>query len=94
VTTYTITLADGRRAEIVGDEITTRADGSLWVLRAERPPPDKLVPVCVFAARLWRLVAPVGEPIVWDPACDPEPPPKPRLLPAVETPDEISRRPW
>jgi hypothetical protein len=66
MTIYTITLFDGRTTQISADEITTRNDGSLWLLRQATPPPDKLVPVAIFAHDLWSSCYPVGAEIVWD----------------------------
>jgi len=65
LTTWTVTLFDGRGTQIGADDITTRADGSLWLLRSVTPPPDKLVPVAVFAHSLWETCAPVDAEIVW-----------------------------
>jgi hypothetical protein len=38
MTIWTITLFDGRTAQLEADELTTRQDGSLWALRSVAPP--------------------------------------------------------
>ena len=65
MTTYALTLADGRTTTIDADELTTRQDGSLWLLRAAAPPPDKLVPVAVFARGDWSCAVRADAEIVW-----------------------------
>jgi hypothetical protein len=44
MTTFVITLTDGRTAQVDCDEVTTRAAGDLWALRAVAPKPAALVP--------------------------------------------------
>lgn len=41
VTPWTIKLTDGRTAQVEALEITTRQDGSLWVLAATAPNPSR-----------------------------------------------------
>jgi hypothetical protein len=53
-----IDLPDGGTLAVDADEITTRVDGSLWLLVADAPPPDKLRPVLVLAAGRWRSIEP------------------------------------
>ncbi|MGO9032221.1 hypothetical protein [Mycobacterium sp.] len=52
MTTYLISLSTGRTVQAEGDDVATRADGSLWVLRAP-PKPLPMTPVAIFAARTW-----------------------------------------
>jgi hypothetical protein len=52
MTTFTIQLSDGRTAAVEGDDITTRTDGSIWVLRAP-PKPLPMTTVAIFVARQW-----------------------------------------
>ena len=65
MTLWTVTLFDGRTAQISADEITTRQDGSLWLLRSAAPPPDKLAVVAVFSRDLWSSCVPADAAIVW-----------------------------
>jgi hypothetical protein len=59
MTAWTITLApDDRTIHIDADEITTRPDGSLWLLRCDAPPPDKLATVLILARGQWRSAYP------------------------------------
>ncbi len=37
--TFTVQLADGQVAQVTADEVTTRQDGSLWLLKAVAPKP-------------------------------------------------------
>jgi hypothetical protein len=60
-----VTLFDGRSGQIEADEITTRQDGSLWVLRSVAPPPDKLAVVAIFSRDVWSSCAPADAEIVW-----------------------------
>lgn len=63
------------------DEITTRQDGSLWLLRSAAPPPAKLVPVAVFAARTWVSCIPEGARVLWE------------VAPASPTPEPVPTTP-
>jgi hypothetical protein len=63
MTAWTITLFDGRTAQIEAHEITTRPDGSLWALRSVAPP-DKLAPVAIFARDMWSSCYPCDAAIV------------------------------
>jgi hypothetical protein len=65
MTLWTVTTFDGRTTTIEADEITTRADGSLWLLRAVAPPPAKLVPVAILAANEWVSCCAADAAIVW-----------------------------
>jgi hypothetical protein len=65
MTAWTITLFDGRTTQIDADEITTRPDGSLWLLRSVAPPPDKLAPVAIFCRDVWSSCAPADAEIDW-----------------------------
>jgi hypothetical protein len=65
MTTFTIALADGRTAQVEADEVTTRQDGSLWLLKATAPKPAALVPVAIFAARTWSSCMQEGAQILW-----------------------------
>ena len=65
MTIWTVTLFDGRTAQISADEITTRNDGSLWLLRSVAPPPAKLVPVAVLAANEWVSCCVCDAAIAW-----------------------------
>jgi hypothetical protein len=65
MTIWTVTLFDGRTAQISADEITTRNDGSLWLLRSVAPPPAKLVPVAVLAGNEWVSCCVCDATIVW-----------------------------
>jgi hypothetical protein len=84
MTQFTIQLANGRVCEIAADEVTTRADGSLWLLAALAPKPHPLVPLVIFAARSWHSCTAEGAPVLFivdqpSPA-NPEPPkPTPRF---------------
>jgi hypothetical protein len=57
-TTWTITLPDGGTLTVTADEITTRTDGSLWLLQALDPKPAPLVPVLILAAGRWFSIEP------------------------------------
>jgi hypothetical protein len=57
-TTYLVTLTSGRIAEVVADDLTTRADGALFLMAAVAKPPAALVTVAVFAARTWASCVP------------------------------------
>jgi hypothetical protein len=72
---WAIVLSDGATIVVAGAEITTRSDGSLWVLAADTPPPDKLKPVLILARGRWHAVHPAG--------ANPLPPatPKPERIP-------------
>jgi hypothetical protein len=63
--TWTIALHDGRTVQVEADEITTRNDGSLRLLRAAAPPPDKLAVVLVLARGQWLTVRRADEPILF-----------------------------
>jgi len=65
VTTYVVSLSDGRTAQVVVDDLTTRQDGSLWLLRAAAPPPAKLVTCAVFARGVWQTCSPEDAGTVW-----------------------------
>lgn len=81
MTTYTVQLTDGRTAQVEADEITTRQDGSLWLLRATAPKPAALVPVMVLAARTWSSCIPADAAIVITGEPKPaRPTPTPRAL--------------
>jgi hypothetical protein len=72
VSVFVIELADGRIVRIEASEVTTRTDGSLWLLRAENPKPHPLVPVLVLACGTWSSCSPEeGAPVVWDPPDSP-----------------------
>jgi hypothetical protein len=61
VTAWTVALSEnGNTITADADEITTRTDGSLWLLAAAAPPPDKLRPVVVLARGRWIAVYPAG----------------------------------
>jgi hypothetical protein len=66
MTAWTITLFDGRSTQLDADEVTTRADGSLWVLRSAAPPPDKLAVVAVFSRDVWSSCVPADAAIIWN----------------------------
>ena len=82
MTTWTVTLADDQTIQVEADEITTRNDGSLWLLRSAKPPPDKLAVVLVLAAGEWSMAQP-----------GPTPEDEPVLLPATPVPDSFRRSP-
>jgi hypothetical protein len=65
MTTWTVVLFDGRTTQLDADEITTRADGSLWALRSAAPPPDKLAVVAIFSRDVWSSCVPADAEIVW-----------------------------
>ena len=65
MTTFTIQLADGRTAQVVGDECTTRQDGSLWILEAVAPKPAALAPVAIFARGQWLSCFPDDAAVLW-----------------------------
>jgi hypothetical protein len=96
VTVFVISLADGRTGQVEADEITTRQDGSLWLLRAVAKPPAKLEPVAAFAAKSWTSCIPQETAVLWvDHAAvqqQGQPKPEPRLLPA--TPHGPGVQPW
>ncbi|MFZ0717775.1 hypothetical protein [Mycobacterium sp.] len=84
MTQFTITLSDGRTVAVQADEITTRTDGSVWLLAAIAPKPQPLTPVLILAARQWTSVSVedasilyTGEPT--QPAIMINPPPTPRF---------------
>jgi hypothetical protein len=81
MTTYVVTLADARTCQVEADEVTSRADGSLWFLRAP-PKPQPLVPTVIFAARTWTTVLADGAQVVFIGEAKPTSPekPKPRAL--------------
>jgi len=58
------TTFDGRTTQLDADEITTRNDGSLWLLRSVAPPPAKLVPVAILGRDLWSSSVPADADIV------------------------------
>ena len=78
---WTITLADGRTAQVEGDEPTTRQDGSLWLLKAVAPKPAALVAVAIFAARTWVSCWPDSAQILWTAEPRPAPPEPPKRTP-------------
>jgi hypothetical protein len=85
MTTYTIELASDRGViDIEADEVTTRQDGSLWLLVATSPPPAKLVPVLILARGVWLQVgsSPLPAPATVPAKAKAETPP-PRVLPAT-----------
>jgi hypothetical protein len=96
MTCYSITRHDGSVTEVDADEVEVTAAGALIVLAADGPPPIGLRVELILGPRLWSMVARAGVKIIWhDPAADPPPPPRgPRLLPAIETPDQIADKPW
>ena len=65
MTIWTVTLFDGRTTALEADEITTRADGSVWLLRSVAPPPDKLAVVAMFSRDIWSSCCPSDAEIVW-----------------------------
>jgi len=60
VTGWTVVLADGSTATVDADDLTTRADGSLWLLAALNPKPAPLVPVLILARGRWHAVYRAG----------------------------------
>jgi hypothetical protein len=54
MTTYIIEGA--RTIRVEADDISTRADGSLWLLRATRPRPAAMEPVLILARGQWSAV--------------------------------------
>ena len=58
MTDWTITLADGSTTAVAADEVTTRQDGSLWLLAALNPRPAPLTPVLVLARGKWTAAYP------------------------------------
>jgi hypothetical protein len=69
----TYLIEGARTIRIEGDEVTTRQDGSLWVLVAKAPKPAPLVAVLVLARGQWHSVLVEGSNILF--AGDPPPPP-------------------
>jgi hypothetical protein len=65
MTAWTIHLFDGRITQLEADEVTTRADGSLWLLRSAAPPPDKLAVLAIFSHDLWSSCVPADANIDW-----------------------------
>ena len=65
MTIWTIHLFDGRTTQLEAVEVTTRNDGSLWLLRSVAPPPAKLVPVAILGRDLWSSCVPADADIVW-----------------------------
>jgi hypothetical protein len=83
MTTYLIQLSDGRAATIEADEVTTLADGSLWLMRSVAPKPSPPKTIAIIAARQWTSctaadahVLITGEPA---PASTPAKQPSPRF---------------
>jgi hypothetical protein len=94
MTTYVISLTDGRTAEVNGDEIRVVGGGALMIGRAVDPPPAPIKIVGVFASRTWILAYPADSPATYrEPVWEPPPASGPRLLPAID-PDALSRKPW
>lgn len=77
MTVFTVELSHGRgEIDREADDITTRPDGSLWLLQAVGPPStSKLIPVLVVADKVWTAVYPTGQP--------PLPPPQTAQTPAT-----------
>lgn len=82
MTTFTIALSDGRTAEVQADEPTTRADGSLWLLKAVAKPPAAMAPVAIFARGLWQTCYPQGAAILWLTEPQPAHPEPPQAMPS------------
>ncbi len=78
MTTY---LVEGvRTIRVEADEVTTRQDGSLWVLVATAPKPAALQTVLVLARGEWHSVVVEGANVLF--VSEPEPAkPEPRLIP-------------
>lgn len=66
MTTFVVSLADGRTAQVEATEATTRASGDLWLLREVAPKPAALAPVAIFARGVWHSCMPDDAPIVWE----------------------------
>jgi hypothetical protein len=58
MSTYLVTLSDGRIAEVEATELTTRPCGALFLMAAVARPPAALVTVAAFAARTWTSCVP------------------------------------
>lgn len=65
MTTWTIQLHDGRTAQVQADEITTRQDGALFVMKAVAKPPAALVVVAAFARGVWQSCWPDSTAVLW-----------------------------
>jgi hypothetical protein len=81
MTTFTITLSDGRTAAVDGDDITSRSDGSLWILRAP-PKPLPMTPVLILARGQRTSVSVEGAQVLFTGEPTPAtnaPPPTPRF---------------
>jgi hypothetical protein len=74
MTDWTVVLADGTTTTVAADEMTTRQDGSLWLLAELDPPLTKLTPVLVLARGRWHACHPAAV----SPLPEPAPPPTPR----------------
>jgi hypothetical protein len=74
VNTYLI--AGRRTIRVEGDDITTRQDGSLWVLVATAPKPAPLTPALILAKGQWESVLVEGANVLFvgDPPATPTPP--------------------
>jgi hypothetical protein len=94
VTSWQIDLAAGRRVVVDADQARV-IDGALILTRGTEPPPAPLRIVAIFAPRTCELASVPDAGIT---AAEQEPPPPqrsgPRLLPAIETPNQIADRPW
>jgi hypothetical protein len=81
-TTY---LVEGvRTIRVEGDDISTRQDGSLWILVATAPKPAALTPVLILAKGEWHSVLIEGSNILFmaePPVTVTEPPPEKKPTP-------------
>jgi hypothetical protein len=75
--TFTIILSDGRTAAVEGDDITTRTDGSVWILKAVAPKPAALVATAIFARGVWSACYVEGAQVLWAAAESRTAPPEP-----------------
>jgi hypothetical protein len=72
MTDWTVHLTGGVTITVAADEITTRQDGSLWLLAALDSPPAKLSTVLVLARGQWLAVHRADTNPLPEPAREPE----------------------
>jgi hypothetical protein len=65
MTRWTVHLTNGQQVEAQADDLTTRQDGSPWLLRVVAPKPAALAPLLILARGQWTHVCADDAPVTW-----------------------------